>query len=247
MNTISQMQFWRFCKDCKINSKDMLMATIDRIYILANHGDDSAEQGSKGGDNYDNPDNALVFSEFVEALIRLGVEKYRKITSSVFACFEKILQLHVLLYAGKEELRKATKKPTDDPEVHAVVKKYRKKLVKVFDRYSALDDSSLEDVAASDTLNVKEFLVLLRDTWIIDSKLSSNDAMRIFKECMLDDADEGGTEESFLDYEMLFPEFLETLSRVAIEKYKDDRTKETNAEKVDYLFDTQILARAKTS
>lgn len=65
---ISWIDFSNFCEKCKIYDKNVLLATIDRIFIATNV---EIEK------NDDNPDKALQRFEFYEILVRVAQFKFK--------------------------------------------------------------------------------------------------------------------------------------------------------------------------
>jgi len=61
--------FAKFCDSCKIVDNNLLLSTIDRIFIATNVELESQE---------DNPDKALCRFEFYEILIRIANVKFKE-------------------------------------------------------------------------------------------------------------------------------------------------------------------------
>jgi hypothetical protein len=66
---ISWIDFSNFCDKCKIFDKNVIIATIDRIFIATNV---ELEKTTT-----DNPDKALCRYEFFEILVRIAQAKFK--------------------------------------------------------------------------------------------------------------------------------------------------------------------------
>mmetsp|Transcript_71714 Transcript_71714/g.226586 ORF Transcript_71714/g.226586 Transcript_71714/m.226586 type:complete len:678 (-) Transcript_71714:106-2139(-) len=238
--TISMPQFWRFLKDCRIPSPELPMSQLDVIAIKVNvHGeslsagrvqkltyDDVDLTGISPGSKYvdpHNPDNALLFREFIEAIVRIGHHKYHSLPQ-LERRVHKVLNQNIIPHAGKVTPDPFVKR-MDDHEVRLVLAEHKRGLESLFAYAAELIPDN--DPESGDTVNQREFIRVLQQTECIGSGLSVMEAQRSFKEANFceemtwRDADGGFDEEEEeedifgLETEMILSEFIEGVARCA--------------------------------
>lgn len=81
---ISWIDFTNYCEQSKIPDKNVVLATIDRLFIATNVELEALD---------DNPDKALCRFEFFEILVRLANVKFKEsnITATHSEAFRKLL------------------------------------------------------------------------------------------------------------------------------------------------------------
>eukprot|EP00753_Platysulcus_tardus_P022700 PLAT9916.1.p1 GENE.PLAT9916.1~~PLAT9916.1.p1 ORF type:complete len:705 (+),score=376.39 PLAT9916.1:52-2166(+) len=179
----------------------------------------------------------ILLRQFVEVLVRLSHAKYMEEEDTLAARVAR------LLAAVKERAMKA-----DDsdhfritwlqPEVRGRVAELRSELRPVFAAYSRAD-RSLEAAGHDTTMNVREFMILLRDTGVIGETLSLRSAMQVFRGS--NEEDQYGYDD--VDSEMIFEEFLEGLARIAAHRSPDSAL----ADSFVVMVNTVILPAAKSA
>ena len=93
---IGWIDFSNFCDRCKIYDKQVLLSTVDRIFIATN-----VETSEK---MQDNPEKALCRFEFFEILLRVASAKFKEtgIVNTYHEALEKLLKEHIIPYAKPE-------------------------------------------------------------------------------------------------------------------------------------------------
>eukprot|EP01065_Artemidia_motanka_P038687 TRINITY_DN47542_c0_g1_i1.p1 TRINITY_DN47542_c0_g1~~TRINITY_DN47542_c0_g1_i1.p1 ORF type:complete len:1067 (+),score=267.66 TRINITY_DN47542_c0_g1_i1:53-3202(+) len=124
-------------------------------------------------------DVRIHFREFVEALVRLAGEKYRRAPWSLCTKLDRFLDDWVRPFAGSPEPFLPSLK-----SVWSVTMKYEPQLRRIYEQYSAKSVGGLDlhrAVSASGILTVRQFLSMLRERGVLDRKqLSLQRALELF-------------------------------------------------------------------
>lgn len=223
MDVMNMVKFIQLCHQSKIPDSTVTVTRLSEIFRRVNveeHFDEKKLQGMNNrkslagameikNDPY-NPNNMFVRGEFCEALVRIAIIKWKNLSPP--DAFEKLLNEHVIAHA--EDITKKTDLRallSEDQNVRSLFEKYSKYLQKAFTRYAAADKSGPSDQNMS-TMNLKEFKQLLQEFRLLDHALSNRAVFSAFALSQEEVADP--SKESDL-YEMIYPEFLEALVRLA--------------------------------
>lgn len=154
----------------------------------------------------------LVPPEFAEALVRLAAHQYPH-SSSLAEALKRLLCDDVLPNAARTE-HDAFRTSINSHKSRLVFQRHRPQLKRLFTAYAAADRSR-GAFAHTDTINVKEFLQLIKDCRLMEnSALTEKTVRQIFNEVQqVDDQDEGP--ETGGDNELVYSEFLEGLAAVS--------------------------------
>jgi hypothetical protein len=219
MNVI---KFIHFCHICKIPDKKITVSTIDSVFHRVNIEEEFDEEKIAANpqsyryamvlkEDPFNPNNQFIRGEFYESLVRLAVIKYKQLNA--VDALTNLLEKFVLpnaLEGTKDDVRDLLL-ADDVQRVYAV---YSPKLYRMFNHYSQEDKADLR-ANASTTMNLKEYQLMLMHLGLLDHGLSRRIAMSAFA---LSQEDATGDDQESL-YEMVYPEFLEVLARLADYRY----------------------------
>jgi hypothetical protein len=99
-----------------------------------------------------------------------------------------------------------------DLQMMVLLRHYNTELHRIFKHYAAADQTSTEALAALDSMNLPEFLFMLREGGLIDDKLTVSQVGHIFTQvnAASEDADDGDTN----DAECVYEEFLQVIGRI---------------------------------
>lgn len=227
-HSISFMEFSHFIHDCKIFSVTTDGSKLQKVFVETNI--------EKNAD-LDNPDRALTRFEFIEAIVRCGIYKFNPSfnegvappgTETASKCFKRVLTELVLpriqqLTAG--EVREAL----HSHEVQAIFYDNIKAMQRVYAKYCTMD-SDQSDPNNRGTMNLNEFTGLMTDAGLLgdgpgdEDELTTREARQAFAASQITDEDTDGDgiidDEDELE-ELVFSEFLEAMTRVAIAKWED--------------------------
>jgi len=202
--TVTKLQFWRLACDTACIDKRGPRVQVDGIFATSVKSLGLNEQLS------------MSLPCFMEGIIRLAAMKYPAGTLDMR--LSDFLARNLLPIADKmsDPLRELIARP--GPQ--AVFERHQARLLGVFKYYSKTDTSTPDAIARQTTMNIREFVTLLRECDVIDRDLSIQAIMETFVQSQ-DDMEP--TEEN-LDTEFIFGEFLEALARCANAKIRDSST-----------------------
>lgn len=201
-------------------------------------------QKTARGDGAHDPKRPILFREFLESLVRIAEQKYT----------EGLLQRRVqslLALVKKHAMQEATdpfRRLLVSPEIREIITKFDPFLRVVFGVYcakvrlaggelhrrllmccvSAEQDRSTRHAREADkSINVREFLLLLKDAGVINTTFKIGHVMKIFLKANYEVEDDldmmAGLEDDHpvdnLDSEMVYAEFIEGIARVAHQVY----------------------------
>lgn len=214
---LTKLQFWRFACDAGINPSEVPRSTVDRVYARCNRGEDAPNMG---------------LAQFIEGAVRLADAKYY-FADSLVARVEKFFSEDLSNLALKLDRSDDTfRQNLQSPAVQTVLDSHRAAMMAIFKHYARLDKKTSEAAMHDKSLNIREFVAMLRDAGLIDSRLSAKDVLEIFTASNLPDHPSAVPDEENLDSELIFPEFLEGMARIA-----DKRTTSGSlAEKINHFF-----------
>lgn len=128
-------------------------------------------------------------------------------------------------------------------QIRDVFQKHRLLLQRVFSYYSKPEQEHLRTSAAGTSLNINDFLRLLRDCQALDKGLTPLAVKHLFahtqlEEAFLDDTTIGGGED-----DMIYSEFLEGIAAVALYKYCSSYV--SISRRIDNFINHYIKAKAR--
>merc|ERR1740130_725902 len=107
------------------------------------------------------------------------------------------------------------------PGAQAMFSKHREHLFGVYKYYAKTDTSTPDAMTRQGTMNIREFITLLRECDVIDRSLSVQAIMETFVQSQVEEGEHG---EENLDSEFIFGEFLEAIARCADMKIIGNRS-----------------------
>lgn len=241
-SSISSMclsEYWAFLRDSGIAGGgfgDKKSARLDLIFHKCQ---------SRSGLEYEDehlPKKELVPAQFVEALTRIAVLLYeREFPGQTLAgALRKLLADKVLPNAIQSDTEGWRAVLASEP-VREVFSKHRILLQRVFAAY-ARGEARVRGKRTT-TINVSDFLRLLRDVQALDKTLTALAVKHIFahtqvEEAFTDDAAVGGGED-----EMIYSEFLEGVGSVAMFKFCSPYV--SAQKRIDNFITEYIAAKAR--
>jgi len=207
-------EFWKLIKDVNLQ-RNCSGADIDLIFQKSNL-DNSIRDKSGGGSAGSNNvvDSELEGHEFVEAIIRLAVCKYKKTNTMDWETkFEQFYIKDLLPQAKQTNKVGFREEVLTDIQIKNVYKRNRVKLKRLFNHFSAMDTSNLNvsNAHTSSSMNVKELITMARQLDIMKPGMLTDTTVRtLFSQVQLSDGMEAEDDE-----EMNFEEFKEVLCAMA--------------------------------
>ena len=256
---------WRlFCKVLKLPPSAGLKTSIDTTFVRANQDrspigvdyfvHDNLQAAAEAETKQSKAkDNQMEIKEFVAGIIRLAQAVFPTMIS-ISARVEKLIEDHIRpqctkVLAQKDEISELL----EITEVQEGIAEVGKVLYDVFTAYAEADMSGPKKPVAAEqhgfgtpeepveeteeTINEKEFLIMLADGNLIDNKLTKREVRQIFLKVNLDDdiaGDAEGGEVTSSGSELDFDEFVEVICRIAVEKRGDQVEKNRNASVVGH-------------
>ena len=120
-------------------------------------------------------------------------------------CVEMLFEDHLMIYAQRSDVD-VFRKQMKSKGVQDMFKRHRKKLAKIFIKYSAADQHG-DAAAQMDTMNVKEFMGLCLAKNLVDSNFSKKTVATIFSSLQSDEIAGDGDEDE--GAEMDYNEFVQ--------------------------------------
>ena len=157
----------------------------------------------------------MALPTFMEGVIRLAAHKYT--SGALDARVSDYLSRDLLPIADK--MSDPMRDLLSRPGAQAVFSRHSAKLLGIFKYYAKGDTTTPEAMARQGTMNIREFITLLRECDLIDKYLSVQAIMEIFVQSQVDGGGDHGEEN--LDTEFIFGEFLEALARCSDIKISD--------------------------
>jgi len=224
--TVTKLQFWRLACDTGCLAKGAPRGQVDAIFNASVKSLGLSEQIS------------MSLPAFMEGIIRLSAMKYA--SGALDARVSDFLARDLLPIADKmtDPLRDLLARPG----AQGVFSRHNAQLLGIFKYYAKTDTSTPDALARQGTMNIREFITLLRECDVIDRTLSVQAIMETFVQSQVDDGEHG---EENLDSEFIFGEFLEALARCADMKIMDRNR--SLPEKMEEFFTNMIFPVAHTA
>jgi hypothetical protein len=210
-------EFWKLIKDVNLH-KNLSGPEIDLIFQKSNLDSSTDRSGSFA-------DSELEGHEFVEALIRLAVCKYKKSTTTDWETkFETFYIKDLLPHSKKTNKAGFREKVMTNIQMKEIIKQYHTKLKKIFVHFAAVDTSNLNitNQHTSNTVNVKELVIMARSLGMMRPGILTDSVVRtLFSHVQLnEDSSDAAADED----EMNFEEFKEVLCAIAFMLFPDPWT-----------------------
>jgi len=224
--TVTKLQFWRLACDTGVLAKGAPRGQVDAIFNASVKSLGLSEQIS------------MSLPAFMEGLIRLAAMKYP--SGALDTRLSDFLARDLLPIADKmtDPLRDMLARPGSQ----AVFDRHRAKLLGVYKFYAQTDTSTPDALARQSTMNIREFITLLRECDVIDRQLSVQAIMETFVQSQVEGGEHG---EENLDSEFIFGEFLEALARCA--DIKISARNRSLPDKMEEFFVNMIFPVANTA
>ena len=220
--TLDQHEFNKFVSDCRLLSSGRLqLDDAAKIFWQVNDYTSSEQRklmelDSNGFLAADNPDVTLMPSEFVHALLRIAALCFADGTPQLHDRLHTLIHMHIIPFATQREGSEFSRIMASESVTH-VTKRYRECLYKVFKYYAALDVSTNTAKQRVTTLSEKEWLQMVADVRLVDSVFTNREAKFVFQEST-NDSQSTGSDRPLRGAEMMFTQFIDCVSTVAMYK-----------------------------
>lgn len=219
----------KFYRDCKLRSKDLAAHHLEAIFY------DNVE--ASGGD----ADAHLTPPLFIDVLLEFAALKYGSVIDTLPNQLWHLIENNIKPYACQDE-ENSFHQMAYDVKVREALDSHSKELKIIFQIYAAADVSTGDAMQKVETMNIKEFLLLLENCELLDSTLTLSAVQQIFEGIQQSgdgdsDNEAGGGEEDEAnaaapgvdlglddDDELAFSEFLDAVVAVAAYKFPDPFT-----------------------
>lgn len=170
------------------------------------------KQGSKTSLK-NTPENMFTRAQFLEALIRIAVIKYRRLHPPITPAerVHRLMAKHLVPYGVSDGVLRFRDYLLIEP-IQQVFRNHGKKLWALFSKYASRAEPS-DPISAG--MSIKDFDAFLKDHKLVDETLSKRIALQAFAVSL--DENYGMT---LADTPMRFPSFLEALARMADIKFR---------------------------
>jgi len=223
--TVTKLQFWRLAVDTGCIAKGAPRGQVDSVFNTSVKSLGLSDQIS------------MSLPAFMEGVVRLAALKHS--AGSLDTRLMDFFARDLLPIADRmaDPLRDLIARPG----AQSVFDRHRRQLLSIFRYYAKTDTSTPDAVARQSTMNIREFVTLLRDCDVIDRDLNVQAIMEVFVQSQVDEADS----EENLDTEFIFGEFLEAMARCSELKIID-RNKSL-PDKMEEFFLNMIFPVAKSA
>lgn len=197
-------------QDCKLRSRDLAPQHVEAIFTTHL-------------DNTKSSETTILAHSFVEVLIQLANVKFRSSIETIPEQLRHLIDKYLRPHACQDS-DSGFLKAANDPKVRKVLEKHSHELKIIFQLYATLDMSTAEAMQRINTINIKEFQMLLADTDLLDATLTVQEVEQIFEQIQQSTSDDvllgDGPNDDGMgdDDELALSEFLDGL--VAITAYK---------------------------
>lgn len=201
-------EFMVFCLDCEIidsrtskkpKEERFRAAKAEMIFINSNREFEADDT---------NPDTDMTGVEFVESLLRLGMEKLPSKTPA--RSVQRLMENYILPHASQVD-RSDFQLSMSRPEMLTAIRKHTPKMRKVFEYFSALDPGD-HDVKHSTTMNLEEFVLMAEKANLFTDAFKRPELTNIFVYMQSTFSGDGpAPSQDDLDTELVFGEFVEVV------------------------------------
>jgi len=170
----------RLYHDCKLRSKELAPHHLESIF----HEQMDLNRSSEP---------VLSPQNFIEVLLVFSNLKFRHTMDQVPSQFLYLVENHLQPYACQDQ-ESIFQRMTFDPKVREVLESHSKELQIIFQIYAEADDSTADALSKVNTMNVKEFQMLLSHCEMLDELLTDSAVTNIFEgiQQSCSDTDAGG-------------------------------------------------------
>jgi len=220
-----------------LQAKDAMAEPIRRKMSNANQ--------TLDGDLHD-PDRPILYRVFMEAIVRIADARFidevdvnlekRNLAWKVLTMFNENVKENTELVMKKGGGSDNFSHKMMDPTVVHALDAYKGALNKIFFTYCKADKNSFSTGNNDSTMNVREYLVMLRDCGLITPEFSIHKARSIFLGANYETEDENDADN--LETEVIFSEFKEAIARIAEAIGPADQTLHG---KIEHVVGKQLL------
>ena len=211
-NSMDHAEFWKFVRECKFQKDRAALPSVrvDLIFQACNIDYSLAASDRKASD-----DGEMDSNEWVECLTRTSSWRYSKKTGGDLSKrLVKLVNDDMLPNACSVDCDVFRERLAGD-EVQAVYKKHKKNTKKIYLVYAADDDDG-DAALAMDTMNCKELVSFCMEMKLAGPILSQRMIRTMFAFVQQEEADLDDDEDDDDGSEMVYSEFMEALSAIAM-------------------------------
>jgi hypothetical protein len=212
-NGITLEALLKLYQDCKLRCRDLAPHHLESLFC--DHLDLSG-----------NAERVLAPQSFIEVMLQCAYLKFKGQYQSLPDMLVHLIEDHLGLYGLAQESENIFQRMTYDPKVREVLDNYDAELRLIFNLYASLDDSTTEAMQRVNTMNIKEFLMLLKHCDLFDAALTETAVEQVFAGIQQSattelELDMGGNDGLNDDEELAHSEFIDGLVAIAAYKYPD--------------------------
>ena len=211
-NSMDHAEFWKWCRECKFQKdrKALPSVRLDLIFQACN-----IDYSLSSAERKESDDGEMESDEWVECLCRTSSWRYSKKTAGeLVARLKKLMNDDMLPNACSVDCDVFRERLAGD-EVQAVYKKHKRNTKKIYSVYAADDDDG-DAALAMDTMNCKELTSFCMEMKLTGPILSQRAVRTIFAFVQQEEAELDEDEDDDDGSEMVYSEFMEALSAVAM-------------------------------
>ncbi|EAR90528.1 hypothetical protein TTHERM_00118760 (macronuclear) [Tetrahymena thermophila SB210] len=230
---ISQSQFVALANKMKISDGKLCkISDVDYNFI-------SALSSTSKQQNYRNPDKAVIRFQFLELIVRIACDKYMRNGNC------KNVQKTLNKFFSRKSVSQMFEE-IEDPQqwrdqrywnevCEIVINKYHVMIEEIWQKWADCRKGEKRSLKSHKTMNINEFIDMLRHFKLIDESFTEKDAQVTFNLSIMTQIDEINNDK-FINME--FIEFIEALARIAEKKcmeplgLKTDELQKEQAQKI---------------
>jgi len=223
-NGITLEGLLKLYQDCKLRCRDLAPHHLEVLFC--DHLDLSGSV-----------ERILTPQSFIEVMLQCAHLKFKRQFPQLGDQVLHLIEDHLVHSGLAQDSENVFQRMAYDPRVREVLDSYDPELRLVFQLYATMDDSTTEAMQRVNTMNVKEFQMLLKHCDLLDSTLTEAAVHQVCEgiqqNATSEELDIGGGDGIGDDEELANSEFLDGLVAIAAYKYPDPFT--PFSERVDAL------------
>ncbi|EQC30804.1 hypothetical protein SDRG_11565 [Saprolegnia diclina VS20] len=240
LDLMEMRELWRFSAECRLHN--VTMGKLDRYLLVIRNAQnkavkklriqrekkrrhvhprsiDAIETPREKWTDVHDPDRVILYREFCEILVRLAWDdalergEVDMTVADAFTClYEDKIHDHA---SARIEPMEALSLEVLDAPLQAIFRKYRDTLEPIFAKYARLDSDVAQQPENDIHISVRSFVLLLREFGAMGTMSVSALLALVRKPSEDDESDDDELDPFVLEADLIYPEFLEALTKVA--------------------------------